>query len=190
MGSGKSTVARIFEILGIPVYDADKEAKRIMNEDSDLRESIIRFFGEASYKEEGIDRAYIASIVFMDKSKLDQLNALVHPAVMKDGEAWMKKQNTVYAIHEAALIFEAGVDKRLDKVIGVQAPLPLCIQRSMERDNRPKEEIIKRMNQQMDMSAKMKLCDFIIVNDEQEAVIPQVLDIHQQLLAASSKLSP
>jgi dephospho-CoA kinase len=193
IGSGKSTVAQIFEVLGIPVYYADAEAKRIMNTDAELKKAIIKNFGDEAYKDGLLNRAYISSIVFNDQSpldaaqKLDLLNSLVHPATKKDGEAWMKKfaeqggQTHPYAIHEAALIFEASVDKQLDKVIGVYAPLSLRIKRAMERDKVSEDEILKRISRQMDEETKMKRCDFIITNDEQHLLIPQVIAIHHKL---------
>ena len=182
IGSGKSTVAQIFEVLGIPVYYADKETRRIMNADPELKKKIIKNFGEESYKNGELNRGYISSIIFNDNGKLDLLNSLVHPETIKDSESWMTKQTTPYAIHEAALIFEAGVAERLDYVIGVSAPFPLRLKRAMERNNVPREEVINRMNKQIEEEIKMKLCDFIIINDEHEMVIPQVLKLHDKLL--------
>jgi dephospho-CoA kinase len=185
IGSGKSTIAQIFEALDIPVYYADAEAKRLMNTDAELKKSIVGEFGEDSYKNGTLNRAYIAAVVFNNKAKLDRLNVLVHPAVMKDGELWMAGQTTPYAIHEAALIFEAGVAKRLDYVIGVFAPQPLRIKRTMERDKVSHEEVAKRMSRQLAEEIKMKRCDFVITNDEQQPVIPQVMALHEKLLALS-----
>ncbi len=182
IGSGKSTVAQIFEVLGIPVYYADKEARRIMNADPELKKKIIKNFGEESYTYGELNRGYISSVVFNDNGKLDLLNSLVHPETIKDSESWMTKQTTPYAIHEAALIFEAGVAERLDYVIGVSAPFPLRLKRAMERNNVPREEVINRMNKQIEEEIKMKLCDFVIINDEHEMVIPQVLKLHDKLL--------
>src|SRR6185503_9727333 len=125
IGSGKSTVAQIFEVLGIPVYYADVEAKRLMNEDQELRSAIINIFGAEAYLNKILDRKYISSIVFSDPAKLESLNAIVHPAIKNDSEAWIYKQTTPYAIHEAALIFEAKVNERLDYVIGVSSPREL-----------------------------------------------------------------
>ncbi len=187
IGSGKSTVARIFEVLGIPVYYADAEAKRLMNEDAGLKQNIIKHFGSETYSSGLLNRSYISSIVFNDPAKLELLNSLVHPATKHDAEAWMLKQTSPYAIHEAALIFEAGVNERLDYVIGVSAPQPLRILRAVERDGMTAEEILKRMKQQMDEDEKMKRCDFIVINDEQQLLIPLVLALHQKLLALSKQ---
>lgn len=182
IGSGKSTVAQIFEVLNIPVYYADTEAKRLMNEDQELRSAITSIFGKGAYPNNLLDRKYISSIVFSDPAKLELLNSIVHPATKKDGEAWLQKQTTPYAIHEAALIFEARVNERLDYVVGVSAPQELRIQRVMERDNVSREEILKRMSHQLDEETKMGKCDFVLINDEDQFLIPQVLELHQQLL--------
>ena len=187
IGSGKSTAAQIFEVVGIPVYYADTVAKRLMNEDVELRSAIIKIFGEEAYKNNSLDRKYISSIVFSDHAKLESLNAIVHPATKKNSEQWMHRQTTPYAIHEAALIFEAKVSDRLDYVIGVSSPEELRIKRAMERDNVSREEVMKRMNKQLNEEAKMSRCDFVLVNDELQLLIPQVLDLHQKLLDLSKQ---
>ena len=182
IGSGKSTIAKVFEVLGIPVYYADDAAKRIMNEDAGLKEQIIQHFGKEAYNHGPLDRRYIASLVFNNKEKLELLNSLVHPATIRDGERWMQQQTTPYAIKEAALIFEGGVQAWLDYVIGVSAPTTLRIHRTMMRDKISREEVLSRMNQQIQEVIKMKLCDFVILNDEQQLVIPQVITLHNKLL--------
>jgi dephospho-CoA kinase len=182
IGSGKTTVARIFEVLGIPVYYADDAAKRIMNEDAFLRQEIIKNFGELSYINGKLNREYLASIVFNDKKKLAVLNALVHPATIRNSAQWMKCQTTPYAIREAALIFESGVQDQLDYVIGVSAPVELRIKRAMQRDNLTRQQVLDRMDRQINETIKMRLCDFVIVNDTKKPVIPQVLKLHEKLL--------
>ena len=187
IGSGKSTVAQIFEVLGIPVYYADVAAKKIMNDDEGLRSAITNIFGEKAYANNILDRKYISSIVFSDPAKLQQLNSLVHPATKKDGEAWMQQQTSPYAIHEAALIFEAKVSDRLDLVIGVSSPIELRIKRAMDRDKVSREEVLKRMEQQLDEELKMSKCDFVLINDEQQLLIPQVLTLHEKLIGLSKQ---
>ena len=187
IGSGKSTVAQIFEVLGIPVYYADIAAKKIMNEDEGLRSAITNIFGEQAYTNDILDRKYISSIVFTDPAKLQQLNSLVHPATKKDGETWMQKQTSPYAIHEAALIFEAKVSDRLDHVIGVSSPIELRIKRAIERDKVSREEVLKRMDQQLDEELKMSKCEFVLINDEQQLLIPQVLELHEKLISLSKQ---
>ncbi|HEU5166291.1 MAG TPA: dephospho-CoA kinase [Chitinophagaceae bacterium] len=187
IGSGKSTVAQIFEVLAIPVYYADIAAKKLMNEDDDLRSAITTIFGKQAYTNNILDRKYISSIVFSDPAKLDLLNSIVHPATKKDAEAWMQSQTSLYAIHEAALIFEAKVSERLDHVIGVSSPIELRIKRAMERDKVSRDEVLKRMSQQLDEDLKMSKCDFVLINDEQQLLIPQVLDLHEKLIMLSNK---
>ena len=186
IGSGKSTVAKIFEVLGIPVYYADEGAKHIMNTDRKLREKIISAFGAESYVDNELNRPYIASIVFDNAEKLELLNSLTHPATIQDAERWMQQQTAPYVIKEAALMFESGSAENLDFVIGVYAPLQLRIKRIMDRDRITRDEVMKRMTRQIDEDIKMRLCDKVIVNDEQQLVITQVLALHQQLLATSN----
>lgn len=187
IGSGKSTVAQIIEVFGIPVYYADIAAKKLMNENKELKQAIIENFGKEAYANEILNRKYISSIVFSDPKKLELLNSIVHPATVKDGESWMDRQTTPYAIHEAALIFEANVFDRLDYVIGVSSPAELRIKRAMERDNVTREEIVKRMTKQLDEEIKMSKCDFLIINDEQQLLIPQVMELHEKLTALSNQ---
>jgi dephospho-CoA kinase len=187
IGSGKSTVAQIFEVLGIPVYYADISAKKLMNEDAELRLAITTIFGKQAYVNNILDRKYISSIVFSNPARLELLNSIVHPATKKDGEAWMQQQASPYAIHEAALIFEAKVSERLDQVIGVSSPKELRIKRAMERDKVSRDEVLKRMDQQLDEDLKMSNCDFVLINDEQQLLIPQVLDLHEKLIALSKQ---
>jgi dephospho-CoA kinase len=181
IGSGKSTVAHVFEVMGIPVYYADVEAKKMMNEDEELKQQIIQEFGNESYVNGVLNRQHLATIVFADKEKLAVLNALVHPATIRHGIKWMERQKAPYALKEAALIFESGTQEHLDYVIGVSAPLPLRIQRAMQRDKVTREEVLRRMQNQIDEEIKMRLCDFVIKNDEQELVIVQVMALDKRL---------
>ena len=175
IGSGKSTVAKIFEVLGIPVYYADEAAKHIMNTDEELRKKIISEFGNESYVNDQLNRSYIASLVFNNKEKLDLLNSLTHPATIRDAERWMEQQSAPYVIKEAALIFESGSAENLDYVIGVYTPLPLRIKRIMDRDHITRDEVMQRINRQIDEEIKMRLCDKVIINDEQQLITTQVL---------------
>jgi len=186
IGSGKSTVAQVFEILGIPVFYADDEAKKIYDENEELKNLVIKHFGNESYTAGKLNRSYISSVVFNDKEKLDLLNSLIHPATMKLGEEWMNKQTSPYAIHEAALIFEASVNTRLDYVIGVSAPEELRIERAMKRNNASRADVSKRISLQMNEEEKLKGCDFVLVNDEQQLLIPQVLALHDKLIALAN----
>lgn len=187
IGSGKTTVAKIFETLGIPVYYADDAAKKIMNEDVALKANIRKAFGEEVYINGQLNRSYLASVVFADKNKLSLLNELVHPATIADAEKWINEQTAPYAIKEAALLFESDAWKGLDKIIGVDAPDSLRLQRTMVRDGITAAAVQARMEKQMDQQQKMDRCDFVILNDEKTLLIPQVLAIHKQFLAAINK---
>lgn len=189
IGSGKSTVARVFESLGIPVYNADDAAKRLMQEDPELKKQIINLFGEQAYDQGKLNRSWISEQVFGNPEKVQALNAIVHPATIRDAEQWMRDQHSPYALKEAALIFESGSEKALDYVIGVDAPAELRIQRVMERDNVTREAILQRMQNQMDESEKIHRCDFIIHNNDHQLVIPQVITLHRQLVELSKRKS-
>ncbi len=182
MGSGKSTVAKVFEVLGIPVYYADDAAKKLMNENAALKEKLIAVFGKEIYQDGILNRPHLSGLVFNNPDKLAQLNSIVHPATIADAESWMQQQHSPYAIKEAAILFESGANKCLDKVIGVYTPAPLRISRVMQRDNSTEEAVTARMSRQMEEDKKMNLCDYVITNDEQELVIPQVLKIHELLM--------
>ncbi len=180
IGSGKSVVARIFETLGVPVYFADDAAKMLMNSDASLKSAIIKHFGEKAYQQNQLDRKWLASIVFNDPAKLELLNSLTHPATIQDAASWMKRQKSPYLIKEAALLFETGSADQLDKVIGVAAPQSLRIKRVMTRDHITEQEVMKRIGRQMDEEEKMKRCDYIIYNNEELPVIPQVLALDEK----------
>ena len=189
IGSGKTTVAKIFELLGIPVYYADDAAKKIMNEDYELKAAIQKQFGAEAYKNGELNRAYLSTKVFNDAFQLEILNSLVHPATIRDAARWMEGQKSSYTIKEAALIFESGSAEYLDYVIGVYAPAQLRIERTMERNHVGLDDVTQRMNKQLDEDMKMKLCDFVIYNDEKHLLIPQVIELHQKLLRLSEERS-
>ena len=189
IGSGKSTVAKVFETLGIPVYYADDAAKRLMNTSQELKATLISHFGEATYVSGELDRKHLASIVFNNKEKLDLLNSLIHPVTIQDADEWMNRQSAPYSIKEAALLFESGATEKLDYVIGVYAPQHLRIQRVMQRDGLSTDEVLKRISRQIDEEMKMKLCNFVIRNSDRELVLPQILAIHQTLLEKAAQTS-
>jgi dephospho-CoA kinase len=181
IGSGKTTVAQVFELLGIPVYYADAASRRLYHTDPELMQQIKSNFGEDMYEHNQLNREKMAAVVFSDPEKLELLNRLVHPPTIRDAEKWMMEQNTHYIIKEAALLFESGSAAGLDYIIGVQAPVHLRIKRVMDRDGVSREEVQRRMNRQIDDNIKIRLCDFVIRNDEQELVIPQVLELDERL---------
>jgi dephospho-CoA kinase len=188
IGSGKTTVAKIFAALGIPVYHADTRAKELMESDPKLIEQIKINFSEEAYQNGKLNTSFLSSVVFQDKEKLKLLNSIVHPSTITDGKEWMNRQNTAYAIKEAALIFESGSQSEYDIIVGVQAPRSMRVLRTMKRDKVERVKIIERMDQQLDESIKMKLCDFIIENDEEKMLIPQVLAIHDKLLLMDAEV--
>ena len=182
IGSGKTTVARIFETLGIPVYYADDAAKRLMNEDAILRSKIIFLFGADTYKNDQLNRPFLASVIFNDQQKLNALNSLVHPLTIEDSEKWMQQQNAPYVLKEAALVFESEVWRNLDKVIGVSSPYEMRLKRAMQRDDNSNEAVQDRMGKQMNEDEKMKRCHYVIYNNEEQLLIPQVIALHEKLI--------
>ena len=183
IGSGKTTVARIFEVLGIPVYYADQAARDLMNTDPELKQLILTGFGQDAYEAGTLNRSWLAERVFNNPEKLALLNSFVHPVTIRDADSWMKIQTSEYAIKEAALIFEGKLEKYFDFIIGVTAPESLRIERAVQRDHTTTENVMQRMRQQMDESEKIGRCDFVILNDGKQPILPQVLDIHKSLLA-------
>ena len=184
IGSGKSVVAKVFATMGIPVFNADDEAKRIMQTSPVLKEKLIQQFGSSIYNEFGLQKEKLASIVFNDPFQLQLLNAIVHPVTIQAAKDWAAKQQSPYVIKEAALIFESGSAEGLFKVIGVTAPLSLRIHRVMQRDGISKDQVEARMRNQIADTIKMRLCDFVIDNNNQQMVIPQVLAIDKTIRAA------
>jgi len=184
IGSGKSVVAKIFTTLGIPVFNADEEAKHIMQTSPTIKAKLIEQFGTDIYNEHGLDKEKLASIVFNDSFQLQLLNAIVHPMTIQAAKDWAAKQTSPYVIKEAALIFESGAADDLFKVIGVTAPISLKIQRVMQRDGVSKEQVEARTQHQISDTIKMRLCDYVIQNNNQQMLIPQVLELDKAIRAA------
>lgn len=182
IGSGKTTVAGFFKELGIPVYIADQEAKRLMEEDEKVRQQIISFFGAEAYHQNLPDRKFIASRVFHDREKLEELNGIIHPAVAQDFERWIKVQKAPYVVYEAAILFEKGGYKKCDFNLLVTAPYSEKIKRLQKRDDSTLEEIEARMNNQWTDEKKAALADFIIENKELAKTQKLVLQLHENLL--------
>ena len=181
IGSGKTTVSKIFEILGIPVFYADEAAKSVMVNDGQLAGELKSEFGEKSYLPDGtLNRKHIASIVFDDDAALARLNAIVHPATFRAFDAWVANIKDVpYVVKEAAVLFESDSYKLCDQTIMVQAPFDMRIKRVMDRDGLSRDEIEKREAHQFSEEKKARLADYIIKNDNSELVIPQVLTLHE-----------
>jgi dephospho-CoA kinase len=187
IGSGKSTVSRVFETWGIPVYYADQAALRLVETDDALKANIIDLFGEGAYKDGIYQRQYIASIIFNSPEKRNQLNALIHPATIRDAERWMIQQSTPYAIKEAALIFESGSERQLDFIIGVTAPLETRVNRVMLRDGASRDAVLARIHAQMDEDEKMSKCDAVLLNEGNALLLPQIENLHQAFLQKAPK---
>ncbi len=184
IGSGKTTVCQIFATLGIPIYYADVRAKELMVSDADLIQQIKKLFGENAYLNGELNRKYIAEKAFHDKNLLQQLNTIVHPAVFQNTLNWFQTHhNKAYTLYEAAIMFESGSYKLMDKMISVFAPLEDRISRTMKRDHISREEVLERVDKQMPEEEKMKRADFVIYNDHSQPLIQQVLTIHQQLIS-------
>jgi len=183
IGSGKTTVAEVFAQLGISIYLSDDRAKALMVNDEGLQSAIISLFGEQSYESGQLNRSYIASKVFSDKKELEKLNALVHPALKKDFDLWCIEQTCPYILKEAAILFESGANKGLDKVILVEASAEIRKGRVMRRDKVSSESVLARMEMQWSDERKKALSDYIILNDDKCSVLGQVLKIHNELIS-------
>lgn len=187
IGSGKSIVSKVFHELGIPIFDADSEAKRLMNENPIIQEQLIEKFGAEVYQNNQLDRAYLAKKVFDNPDALAALNQIVHPITIQAANDWMHAQTTPYVVKEAALFFESGTAGDLDYIVGVYAPKMIRLERVKKRDNADLKSIQNRMNNQLDEEMKMRLCDFIIINDDTQLLMPQILELHEKFLVLANK---
>lgn len=185
IGSGKTTVGKMFTELGIPVYDSDLEAKRLMQSSKKLKKAITELFGNEAYIDDKLNKTYISTLVFKNQNLLKKLNAIVHPAVKKHFKSWTKKQGTPYVIQEAAIIFENASHESYDKVILVTSPQSIRIQRVMNRDGYAEEKVRDRMQNQWEDARKAALADFVIENVDIKKTKLKVRDIHKQLLGLS-----
>ena len=182
IGSGKTRIVELFESLGVPCYIADREAKRLMNEDADVKKAIIGLFGDEAYASGILDRTLLGNIVFTQPQKLNALNAIVHPAVAKDFKNWVDNQHYPYVIKEVSILFETGGYKQVDKTLLITAPKETRIARVMKRDASSKKSIIDRMQNQWSDDKKIPLADFVIENSVWEQTKKEVKQLHQQFL--------
>ncbi|MDR2949163.1 MAG: dephospho-CoA kinase [Prevotella sp.] len=182
IGSGKSTVSEIFSLCNVPVYIADIESKKLVVSSPVIREKLIQLFGEELYANGVLNKALLASHIFNDKNKLETVNTIIHPEVGNDFNKWIKNHSQYPIVaHEAAILFESGFDKMMDKIVMVYTPLEIRIQRTMLRDNISREKVLERIQNQMPDEEKAKLSDFVIVNDNTISLIEQVTSIIKQL---------
>ena len=181
IGSGKSSVCKILECLGVPVFRADDEGRRLLREDTEIQQKVVGLFGDSILVNGRLDRKKIAAIVFSDEKKLVQLNSVIHPAVRNSFLNWVDKQNAGIIIEEAAILFESGAYKNLDTVIVVTAPEKLRIERVMKRDNTTEQEVRVRMKNQISEEERVKRANHVIVNDGSTMLIPAVLELYKSL---------
>ena len=189
IGSGKTTVANYFIELGVPIYFADDEAKKLMNTSKKIKKKLIIEFGKKAYTNGVLNRAYLAAIVFNDKNKLKRINSIVHPEIATHFSKWVKKQKSVYVIQENAILFENNTASKFDFIITVTAPIDVRVQRVIERDSVREEDVLSRMNNQWDEAKKIKFSDFIIQNINLSDTKKQVAKLHRKLSKMNSENS-
>jgi len=182
IGSGKSTVCKVFRLLGVPIFEADIVAKELINSNSEIKTKLIHLFGEGIYMpNEAVDRKKLANIIFNDNIQLAKVNELVHPVVRNEFENWVKKQNTPYIIHEAAILFESGFYKMMDFTILVSAPESQRVERVIKRDGTSEKQVKERMEKQWSNAKKKQLASVEIKNADNDLIIPQVVKIDTQI---------
>ncbi|UIR54491.1 dephospho-CoA kinase [Sphingobacterium sp. SRCM116780] len=180
IGSGKTIICHVFKVLGIPIYNADLEAKLIMNKSDHVRLAIMQVFGQEAYQNGVLNREFLSAQVFSNAEKLAKLNSIVHPAVIQAAADWADAQTTAYSLKEASILFESGSYKKVDFSILVTAPEEIRIARVMQRDEVTRAQVLERMRNQMSDEEKAKLADFVIINDGIEPIIPQVMALHHR----------
>lgn len=190
IGSGKTTVAKVFENLGVPVFYADQEARKLMESSMDIIQAIKSTFGDNSYIGNKLNPTYLASRVFGNAENLERLNQITHPAVHRQFEQWITRQmKTDYIVEEAALLFESGAYRYFDFMVMVMAPKKLRIDRVMARDHWTESDVLERMNHQLPDEEKIPLSHFLIFNDEQSMLLSQVIPLHEKIISVNSKSS-
>jgi len=183
IGSGKSIVCKVFEKLRIPVYNSDIEAKKLMNFDSNIKEKLISEFGKEVYIQNKLNRKFLAEIIFNDEKKLEIVNSTVHPVVRNHLKKWVSEHKSKYILVENAILFESGFNKFVNKIITVTAPEYMRIKRVVKRDKTTYKEVKSRINNQISEKEKIKNSDYIIINDDTYLIIPQILNIHKNIIS-------
>lgn len=187
IGSGKTSVCRVFTVLGIPVFSADAEAKDIMDNDKSIIKRINSYAGKNLYPDGKLDRTMLATLIFNDSSLLEKVNSLVHPIVFEHFRGWELEQTTPYVIMEAAILFESGASGLVDKIATVVAPIEERVDRVIHRSSLSREQVMERMRNQMDDYERIKFSDYIIPNSETDMIIPAILEINNDILAYINK---
>lgn len=183
IGAGKTTVARFFEELGVPVYIADQRAKMLMENTPEVKSQIVELFGEEAYLGNLPNRSYLAQLVFRQPDKLQLLNSIIHPAVEKDFQNWRSQQSSPYVIKESAIVIESGNYKKCDTIILVTAPEKVRIERVVQRDNTPENKVIDRIRNQMPDAEKAKFADYVIESTSKMLTKYKVVEINNKILS-------
>jgi len=181
IGSGKTLISEVFVRLGIPVFEADTEAKIILNSDKEVIAQVKAHFGDI-YTKEGVDKQKLASLIFNNKEALTTINSIIHPKVRKHFHSWVEKQKGKYIIEEAAILFESNAHKELDFTINVHADELMRINRVVKRDHTTPEAVKNRMKNQLSDAERIKLADYTIFNNGDNMLLPQILEVHQNIL--------
>lgn len=182
IGSGKTSVCRVFNVLGIPFFSADPEAKKIMDNNISIIHHINSIAGKDLYVDGSLDRMALANLIFNDNSLLEQVDSLVHPVVFEHFRKWETEQDAPYVIFEAAILFESGASKLVDRIATVVAPVEERVERVIQRNKLTKEQVMDRMRNQMDDDSRIKMSDYVINNSENDMIIPAILKIHEDLM--------
>jgi dephospho-CoA kinase len=187
IGSGKTTVCKIFSVLGIPVFSADNEARLVMDSDESVIQQVNELAGKNMYPGGSLDRIEMARLIFNNRELLNRINSIIHPIVINRFYEWEKSQDAPYVILEAAILFESGASEILDRVITVTAPVEERIERVVRRNNLTREQVIERINNQSNDDYKISLSDYVVNNSDNEMIIPAVLNIHNELIKISNE---
>jgi dephospho-CoA kinase len=187
IGSGKTTVCKVFAVLGIPVFSADTEAKRIQDNDRDLQIKINSLAGKDLFASGKLDRTEMAKLIFRDSDLLAKVNSIVHPAVFEYFREWLKKQDSPYAVMEAAILFESGAYRMMDRIVTVVTPMEERIERLVKGNKLTREQITERIKNQIDDESRIKQSDYVIFNSENDTIIPAILGIHREMLKLYNK---
>ena len=182
IGSGKTTVCRVFNVLGVPVFSADAEARDVMDIDTGIMLRINTIAGKNLYENGSLDRTELARLIFNNEGLLEKVNALVHPIVFSRFREWEKKQDTPYVVMEAAILFESGAYKIVDRILTVVAPMEERVNRVIHRSNLTREQVMERMRNQMDDNQRIERSDYVINNSENDMIIPEILRIHEDIM--------
>jgi len=187
IGSGKTTVCKVFAVLGIPVFSADTEAKRIQDSDRDLQIKINSLAGKDLFASGKLDRTEMAKLIFRDSDLLAKVNSIVHPAVFEYFGEWLKKQDSPYAVMEAAILFESGAYRMMDRIVTVVTPMEERIERLVKGNKLTREQVTERIKNQIDDESRIRQSDYIIFNSENDTIIPAILGIHREMLKLYNK---